>query len=211
MFQCKTNIKVVKPWYFKFKRILNSLYRPQHSALSVHSCTVPDLSLSTQHCSAFWDPTSQEFSLKPSHVSHLLKDGTLRKTAFNTEHGFACIRSLMKHHTMEYIWLSLWTTCFMVRAKNLTNILHMCQETRKWKPISLLPVSCTSPLKNNGFSFKIPSVFSVLLFFALLRIFICVISQLSNTCFRIAFKRLLWYEKKNCSLHEPLFCFGMAH
>lgn len=84
----------------------------------------------------------------------------------------------------------------MIRAKNLTDIVCMCWETKIWEWISLLPVSCTSPLKNNGYCFKISSIISVPLFFALLRIFICVLSQLFNICFRIAFKRLLWYEEE---------------
>lgn len=78
---------------------------------------------------------------------------------------------------------------------------------KKWEVSPLLPVSCTSSLKNNFWEFKI-SIFSVLLFFVLLRFCICVVSQLSKTHFRFALKRDFSHiGKKNCSLHRVCSAF----
>lgn len=180
MFQCRTNLKVVKPWSFKFKRDFDT----QVPALfSGYLSTVPDRLLSTQHRAAFRGSNSQEFPPKPSCVSPVLIDGTLsfRKAPFNTEHRFACLRSFMKHHPVQY---SLWTTYFIVRKSQESDkyLMYVLKETKKkWELPPLLPFSCTSPLKNNFSGFKISFIFSVLLFFVLFRFCICVVSQLSKT------------------------------
>lgn len=81
---------------------------------------------------------------------------------------------------------------------------------KKWELSPLLPSRCISPLKNNFWGFKIP-IFFILHFFVLLRFCICVVSQLSRTCFRFGLKRNFSHiRKKNSSLRKNLFCFWTA-
>lgn len=97
----------------------------------------------------------------------------------NIECGFAWFKSLKKPHTMEYIWYSHWGIYCIVRAKSdkyLTYVLNRIKKKGELSPF--LPLSCTSPINFFFFywGFTILSIFSILLFFILLRLCICVLS-----------------------------------